>query len=358
MQVKSKPLVIPFFISHQGCPHRCVFCNQYASGGTRPEPLNANTIKEGVYAGLSSSKHRPKTKTEVGFFGGTFTSLPLERQKSLLAPVKPFIERGLVHGLRLSTRPDALSYEQVEFLKQNCVTTVEIGAQSFDDQVLKNAGRGHSASDIAEASLRVKKAGLRLGLQFIIGLPGEDEQSRALTIDKALSLSPDDARIYPLLVVKGTRLAEMYNAGLYEPLSLDQAVKASALIYLKFTGAGVNVIRIGLHQNRDLEDSVIAGPHHPALGHMVKSEVYLAGIFRAFNDMPPASESGSRIEILTAAQDISQAQGLKKRNIERLKMHFNLNDIKIKAGAGLDHGEFIRAGKKYNIFASDVLAAL
>ena len=245
-----KPFVIPFFLDQAGCRHPCLYCSQRRSGGRRDEPLSPRSVTRGIEAGLASPRRKPGARVEAAFFGGTFTALSRSRQSDLLGACGPFLRGGRIQGLRLSTRPDALSVDEVAFLKSLGVTTVEIGAQSMDDRVLSAAGRGHTADQTREAAARVKGAGLGLGLQLMPGLPGEDEASRRLTLEAVLGLGPDEVRLYPLLVLEGTPLAGLWRSGLYRPLSLDRAVAVCAGWAAALTAAGAALSRIGLQDSR------------------------------------------------------------------------------------------------------------
>ena len=332
-----RPFVIPFFLTHQGCPHRCVYCDQRLSGGHRTEPLTAEGVTQGVEAGLASPRLEPGTWVEAAFFGGTFTNLPPGRQMELLDAVAPFIEKGKVQGLRLSTRPDALSREQVDFLKGKSVTTVEIGAQSMDDKVLDAAGRGHNSAATRQAAQRLKSAGIRVGLQLLPGLPGEDQASRDHTLNQTLEISPREARLYPLLVMKGTPLAGMFQQGEYQPLTLDQAVAVCATMLTRLVSAGINVIRTGLQNGPELENNIVAGPYHPAFGHLVKTEVFRRAMTRALTQYPSENQD----DVLFAApEDLSAVVGQNRSNLDLLTRSFSLPGLAVRPDPRLDHGYF------------------
>lgn len=340
-----KPFIIPFFLPHQGCPHTCIYCNQHASGGRRPEPVTPESVRRGLEAGLGSTRLKASSRVEAAFFGGTFTALARSRQQDLLEACGPYIKEGLVHGLRLSTRPDALPPDEIEFLKTRGVTTIEIGAQSMDDRVLQAAGRGHSAAQTRAAAKRVKAAGLGLGLQLMPGLPQENGQSRDLTLSRVLALKPDEARLYPLLVLEGAPLAGLYQKGGYQPLDLERAVSVCADMFRRLTLAGTTVIRIGLHPEPGLARSLLAGPFHPAFGHLVKSEVFLETAARVLAERPPRGKPGPTI--LVAPQDLSQALGPGRTNLTRLADRYGLPGLCIRPDLGLARGHFQWQGETY-----------
>ena len=95
--------------------------------------------------------------------------------------VQPFILEGRITGIRISTRPDYINRDILNLLKKYHVKTIELGAQSLDNEVLKQSGRGHTAEDTIRASGLIKEEGFSLGLQMMIGLPGD-------TLRKALIL--------------------------------------------------------------------------------------------------------------------------------------------------------------------------
>ncbi|MEW5721686.1 MAG: radical SAM protein, partial [Thermodesulfobacteriota bacterium] len=314
-RIVNRPFVLPFFLPNQGCPHRCVYCDQGRSAGSRPEPLAPEAVARGIEQGLASPRLKPGARVEVGFFGGTFTALPLRRQEALLAAVRPFLDQGLVQALRLSTRPDALDRERIALLKEYGVETVEVGVQTMDDRILAAAGRGHDAERTRRAARLVKESGLRLGVQLLLGLPGEDDSSRAHTLEETMALGPDDARLYPLLVIESTPLAGMHRAGRYDPLSLEQAIEAAARMYVRMTRAGVRVIRMGLHADPKLAANLVAGPHHPAFGDLVKSEVFFQALGRLLS---PAPGWAADPVILVSPFEMSAAVGHGRRNLKRL----------------------------------------
>jgi len=162
---------IPFFIPERGCPHRCIFCDQQkitgVRVGSRPEDLNRQV---GRYLETFPAGER---HVEIAFFGGNFTGLAMEEQRAWLEAASPWLQGGRIDGIRLSTRPDYINAKVLMLLKEYGVSSIELGAQSLDEEVLRLAGRGHSAAQVAEASERVLGAGFRLGVQMMTGLPGE-----------------------------------------------------------------------------------------------------------------------------------------------------------------------------------------
>jgi histone acetyltransferase (RNA polymerase elongator complex component) len=344
-----KPFIIPFFLSNQGCPARCIYCNQHISGGKRATQPTPETIRQGIEEGLGSPRSRTANHIEVAFFGGTFTGLSPARQDELLRAVGPFIDAGRVHGIRLSTRPDLLDEDQINFLKYRRVTTIELGAQSFDDAVLSVSNRAHSARDTRRAGERIHNAGLRLGLQLLPGLPGEDDDSREKTLATTLLMNPEDVRLYPLLVLKDTALFEWFTRGEYQPLSLSRAIGIMAAWVEAFTMAGVRIIRMGLQDEPWLKRNMVAGPYHPALGELVQSEIFHRALVRTLSKSSLSDPTEQPPIIRVAPRDLSQALGHKRRNITELAWRFDLPDLRILSDVSIARGTFTWQGRTFHL---------
>lgn len=84
-------LVIPIFIPHEGCPHCCIFCNQHQISGREEGPVSGGEVSRIIATWLERSRPNHYRQVQVAFYGGSFTGLPLERQKNLLAAVQPYL---------------------------------------------------------------------------------------------------------------------------------------------------------------------------------------------------------------------------------------------------------------------------
>ena len=304
--------IIPIFIPHAGCPHQCVFCNQKTISGQKTAALEG--AKEQIKKWLAWVK--PSLENEAAFYGGSFTGLDIALQKELLALTDELLEGKVIGSVRLSTRPDYIDDERLELLRQHGVKLVELGVQSLDDKVLQVAERGHSVKQVVEAVALLKKYGFRVGLQLMVGMPEQNFDSVKETVEQVLILQPDVARIYPLLVIKGTPLAKSHEAGEFEPISLEEAVRQSAYVYKKLSEAGVNIIRVGLQPDDELcaEGNILAGPFHPSMGELVQS--YLLREQLTPQILEAAKQSGDSILILCPNKLESKVRGLRNGNIK------------------------------------------
>jgi histone acetyltransferase (RNA polymerase elongator complex component) len=322
----AKPFVIPLFLPHSGCPHRCVFCNQKAITQSRSDSTESGRLAEQIEQFLCYKKENRKG-VEIAFYGGSFLGLSPERIRSCLDIAGSFAERGGVDAIRFSTRPDTVTEESLDLLQDYPVTTVEIGAQSMADHILALSGRGHWAEDTRRAADLLKNRGFRTGIQMMVGLPGDNPFFSAFTARQIAALSPDFTRIYPTLVVKGSRLADWYANGRYRPLCLEESVKRVAMAYRIFEKNKVPVIRMGLQTSGGLfADSVLAGPLHPAFGHMVHSAIMLEKAQKKISALRPAGDS---ITLRVHPRSYSRLQGLNRKNIALLKGRFRLSRIRL-----------------------------
>ena len=303
--------IIPVFIPHAGCPHQCVFCNQRTISGQKENGINAAREQIEKYAAWT----KLSVENELAFYGGSFTALPFEFQEELLQLAMEFRTKGLIGKIRVSTRPDYINKTVLALLKQYGVKTVELGAQSLDDRVLAKAERGHTGTQVAEAVELLKAEGFIVGLQFMVGLPGQDWDSLRDTLEQAINLKPAIARIYPLLVVQGTALAKSYAEGKYRPLTLNEAVEQTFYLYKGLTENGIKVIRMGLQPDEELceEGNILAGPFHPSFGELVKSYGYKIAIKNKIDALPVGKYE---MTIIHPANLASIIRGMHKANLK------------------------------------------
>ena len=303
--------IIPIFIPHAGCPHQCVFCNQKTISGQKTAALEG--AKEQINRWLERVK--PSVENEAAFYGGSFTGLDITLQKELLALTDELLARKVIGSVRLSTRPDYIDDERLELLRNHGVKLVELGVQSLDDKVLAAAERGHTAEQVTNAVALLKKYDFKVGLQLMVGMPEQDFSSVKETVEKVLVLKPDIARIYPLLVIKGTPLAKSYETGEFEPLSLEEAVEQAAYMYKKLSEAGIRIIRVGLQPDDELcaEGNILAGPFHPSMGELVQS--YLLREKLTPQILETAKQNGEAILILCPRKIESKLRGLRNGNV-------------------------------------------
>lgn len=306
---------ISLFVPHQGCPHQCSFCNQKTISGTVKE-LTPQEVRETLLKAVSHGVN--PVNTEIAFFGGSFTAVERSYMISLLRETKPFTEDGKFCGIRVSTRPDAIDEEVLEILNEYGVTSIELGAQSTDSQVLLLNHRGHTRDDIIRASRLIKEKGFSLGLQMMTGLLGDTPEKSLGTAEDIINLKPDTVRIYPTIVLEGTYLGELYKKGEYKPQTLEEATELCAVLLKRFYDEKITVIRLGLHSGGNVEDGYIAGPYHPAFGELCESKIYLEKAIKILSEKYP-EKNNNQITLWVNPSEISKMIGQKGSNKAYLK---------------------------------------
>jgi histone acetyltransferase (RNA polymerase elongator complex component) len=321
--VSNTPLIIPIFLPYLGCGQRCLFCNQKVTAKEVPSPSSVQTFIEASLGSLPSDEK--ERKKQVAFYGGSFTAIPKDEQVTYLKAVQPFLSSGLIDSIRVSTRPDALGEEVLKTLEEHGVKTVELGVQSMIDEVLLLSERGHSSEDVISAGPRLKRWGFEVGLQLMIGLPGDTLDRFLQTLDRVVELKPDFVRIHPTLVLKGAPLETLWSRGRYSPLSLDEAIQWLKRGLLKLEAASIPVARIGLQPTGDLERDLLAGPYHPALHQLVDSAIF----YDMAQHLLQITPNGSQAVFVCSPREVSNLRGQKNKNILKLKEQFKLKGILI-----------------------------
>jgi histone acetyltransferase (RNA polymerase elongator complex component) len=300
---------ISIFIPHAGCPYKCIYCNQRIISGTVKAPT-----AEDVRAELAEAVTKLKTpaNTEIAFFGGSFTCLPDKYMRELLEVAADFVKRFELAGIRLSTRPDAVTPDILNTLSAYGVKAIELGAQSMDDTVLEANTRGHTADDVIDA-VKLIRGNFELGLQMMTGMFGSTPEIDMETARRVAGLRPDTVRIYPTVVIKGTELERVWGGNKY-----DNMVSLVADMISLFEEKSIRVIRVGLHASETLEAEIAGGYYHPAFGELAENELFFRAIRAEVNEP-------GRYVLYVHPKNISKAVGQKRKNIVKLaQMGYNI----------------------------------
>lgn len=265
----KKHAIIPVFISHRGCPNDCVFCNQKRitarNGDVTPE-----SARQTIEQHLSTIKNMQLETVELAFFGGSFTGIPIEEQTAFLKLAKEYKDAGLIDKIHMSTRPDYINEEILDNLKRFGADVIELGVQSFDEEVLRLSGRGHDAAVVYRSSKLIKDYGFTLGIQLMIGLPGDSLEKCVFSAEETVKIAPQIARLYPTVVIKETALHDAFLSGTYTPLDEEEAIIRAKAMYEILDNAGINIIRVGL-KSSDIMSSETA--FHPAFRQLVEGRI-------------------------------------------------------------------------------------
>ena len=350
----NKEYVIPVFVPHLGCPNDCIFCNQKSISGQKKN-ITKEEAKKIIDNFLENIKDKD-AKKEIAFFGGSFTGIDENVQEELLQVAYEYIEKGEVDSIRISTRPDYINKEILKRLKKYKVKTIELGVQSANDYILGRANRGHTFKDVEKASKLIRWYGFNLGHQMMVGLPESNRIDEINTAKALIKLKPKMVRIYPVLVIKGTKLEKEYNEGIYEPLSVVQAVETCKQLVRMFTDKKIEVIRVGLQNTDEIcnpdnkESEVVAGPFHPAFGQLVESSMWYDAIVEKIKKL---NVKVKEVEVTVNPIDANNVIGHKKENVIKLKDTYEV-DLIVKQDEKVKQGKSkIEVTKTYNDFLEE-----
>ncbi|MBQ6634093.1 MAG: radical SAM protein [Ruminococcus sp.] len=300
---------ISIFVTHVGCPHLCAFCDQRTITGTADLPGGEDVRR---ICAEQLGRIKEPGETEIAFFGGSFTAIERSYMTELLEAAAEFVGEGRFRGIRLSTRPDYIDREVLTLLKSYGVTAVELGAQSLDDKVLEANERGHSAQDILDAAELIKEYGFELGLQLMVGLYKSSRETELANLERVLAVRPDTVRIYPVVVLGGTKLAKLYQSGEYKLMPMDEVTDICAVMLERFEEAGIKVLKCGLHASEFVERDMVAGYYHPAFREICEGLIYR----RAFErEIEKAGIKKGVAGFLVPSRQLSKALGQKKSNV-------------------------------------------
>jgi histone acetyltransferase (RNA polymerase elongator complex component) len=331
------PFIIPIFLPHAGCRYHCIFCNQIPITGRKKKSISLTEFRSRVKQTLAYNQDGQKA-VQIAFFGGNFLGMETAEISALLAAATGFVDQGLVQGIRFSTRPDTIDCNRLDLIKNFPVTTVELGVQSMHDHVLALSRREHTRTDTEKAVCLLKDRNYQIGLQLMVGLPGDSPAMALNTGAQVVSLAPDFVRIYPTVVLAGSLLAEWYRKGKYVPLSLEECVTLVKELYLLFRRNAIRVIRMGLQASKDLTEgsAIVTGPYHPAFGHLVLSEIFFDSAVSAIRT---AKINAAHLTIRVHPNNISRMRGLKNANIKKIIRQYHFTSVDILPDASLAEDE-------------------
>jgi len=265
-RVRSISGIIPVtvMVRPHPCPHgRCIYCPGGPEVGTPPsyvglEPA-VRRAAQSNYDPYVQVRSRVSQLREIGhkvdkveliILGGNFTCLPADYQRwfvkrcldalngveaSDLEEAKLLAERAPIRnsGISAETRPDFFKAAHANALLEMGFTRIELGVQTVFDDVYRGIGRGHSVEDVVEAFKVARDCGFEIIAHFMLGLPGSDPKRDVemfRTVFNDPRFKPDNVKIYPTLVLRGTRLYDAWLRGEYRPYSSEEAAELIAEI--------------------------------------------------------------------------------------------------------------------------------
>lgn len=256
--VRTESGVAPFAVMMKPhyCPGNCVYCPLEAGmpkSYLSDEPA-AQRAKKLQFDPRLQVEMRLKQLEETGHItdkidliviGGTFSAYADEYKeeffKGMYDGVNGFVGESLeeaqkfnetgerrIVGISVETRPDWVSEEEIVLWRKVGVTKVQLGVQAFDEKILQKINRGHSLSEVAEATRLCRNAGLKICYHFMPNLPGstpEKDMEMAKTMFTDPRFGLDYLKVYPAMVIEGTELFNMWKRGEYKSYSDDDLKK-------------------------------------------------------------------------------------------------------------------------------------
>lgn len=342
----KKHAIIPIFIPHKGCNNDCIFCNQHKITANIKEvsPKDVVDIADTWLKTLQGKVPH----IEMAFFGGSFTGLDIDDQNKYLEVAKKYKSEGKIKKIHISTRPDYIDEKILSNLKLYGVDIIELGVQSFDNNVLYLSKRGHTAEDVYKSSKIIKEFGFILGIQLMIGLPGDMEQTALYSAHETVKLEPEIARLYPTVIIENTKLAEEYRAGRYKPLEEQEMVRRTAAMYRIIDSAGINIIRVGLKSSDIINDegAVLGHTYHPAFRQLVEGSIAREEIERKINKLKNTEITSIKLE--ANPKCFSNLIGHQRNNKEYFANKYSKIKFIYKRNSSLKNGEY-----KVSIFEND-----
>ncbi|MGA7875540.1 MAG: radical SAM protein [Desulfoferrobacter sp.] len=336
--------IYPIFLSHVGCPFRCVYCDQNSVVSSRAEEWVAVPLLdcfESDFTTVLAEAASSGVPGQLAFYGGTFTAISIKELRFILDKVSPYIESGVFTGVRFSTRPDCMGKNVCSVLADYPIQTVELGVQALCDEVLDSSRRGYSSEQVRQAAEAVRRFGWELGFQLMPGLPGDSREKFRETVSRAIAMKPDFVRLYPTVVLKNTVLAGWHYEKTYRPLSLEDAIEWCTEAYEQFQKNNIRVVRMGLHSDPALQapGTIVAGPYHPAFGYLVKVHWWCRQV-----DLVVAGEEGSTegktLTVRVPKRRLSEASGPRRANITHWLERWRFDKVQVIGESALAGNHF------------------
>ena len=352
------------------CEHgACLYCPSLnAPQSYTPESPAVLRAKQCEYDPIKQVKVRldafkamghPTDKIELIIMGGTFLSYPEEfqfdfvkkcydalngkRGKSL-AEAKKINETAKYRcvALCIETRPDVCTDKHIKNMLEWGATRVELGVQAIDDKIYKKVNRGHTVQDVIDATARLKKAGFKIGYHLMPGIPGSNPKKDIQMFKKIFSsedFKPDQIKIYPCQVLKGSGIEDLYYGGEFVPYSKEQTIEI-IIEMLKLTPRYCRIMRI----MREIPPSyLIAGIKNIDMRHDIEGKLRISHKKKLSKSSIPSFLKKSNFINEIRFREI----GFALRDNRKVDSKIKLKTTKYKASKGTEF--FIEAVNKDNI---------
>ncbi|MDY0235162.1 MAG: TIGR01212 family radical SAM protein [Gudongella sp.] len=233
------------------CPNRdgnlgiggCTFCGE--EGGSFENLKNTISVKNQLEQNMEYIRHKYKANKFIAYFQNfTNTYMPLEK-------FEEYINDSIIDdivGISISTRPDCIEDKYLQFLSdihynKGIDITIEIGLQTINYTTLKKINRGHGIAEFIDASLRIKRFGLRSCVHVILNLPWDDKYDIIETSKVISSLEVEEVKLHSLYLMDGTIMAKQYLNGDFELCSKQEYIDR-VILFLEYLNPNIVVQRI------------------------------------------------------------------------------------------------------------------
>lgn len=336
--------IIPIFLPYQGKMADNIFCNKETFNQGKNKITKEDietTIKEHL-------KEVKDEEVEVFFYGGSFTSLDIEKQEEFLKTVFKYIQNKKIEGIKIFSSPEFINKKILKLLKKYNVKTIELGVNSTNNYILQRAKIGYTFEDIKTASKLIKRYRFKLGYQIMVGLPESTKLDEIKTAKDLAKFRPKIVKIYPLLVKKGTELEKEYNENMYTPLTIVQAVETSKEIVRIFLKKKTKVIRV--KESIQEENDIVAGPFHPEFRQLVESSLWYDAIVNKIKEL---NVKVLEVKVDVNPIDVNSVIGYKNENINKLKETYDV-DLIVTSNENIKQGKSkIEITKTYKDFKEE-----
>lgn len=261
--------ILPLFLHHMGCPHRCSYCNQSILNGTKKN----KTIAECRAYICAILEENPGRSFDLAFYGASFTNMDLAIQKAYLDLITEYPQ---LEKIILSTRPDGLSKAAVNQLKKYPILGIEIGVESLNRKTLNTINRNYTKEQVFDAIELCRQENIDLSAHLMIGLPFQTREGAREDLLTLINKGVKKVRIHPTIILKNTELEKMYRQEDFTPWTLEESIDCCADLLELCNQKDVKVLRLGLQPTSTLLESgnIIAGPYHPAFGELCFNRIY------------------------------------------------------------------------------------
>jgi elongator complex protein 3 len=232
-------------------------------------------------------------KVELIIFGGTLTAYPSDylelfvtqclnamsgSNARTIEEAQVAAENATIRNsdITFETRPDWCKEQHVDMMLRLGATRVELGVQTLSDEIYKLVDRGHTIEDVVEATRIARDAGFVVVYHMMPNLPGSDYEKDWATFKMLFEderFKPDALKIYPTLVMEGTRLHELWRQGKYKPYPFEKVVELIAEVK-KIVPKWVRIQRV----QRDIPSNlIIDGVKRGDLRRLVQEKLHEQG---------------------------------------------------------------------------------